>query len=1077
VLDTGNNVIDKFSAAGVYLGQLTGTPGGVFSGTPLTGVAVDGNGNLWVAQASGEVDEFASDPANSFVTSWNTNQGASPGFAVSPSDSVYAVTGCGCVERFSGGGSDLGQLDGGPATGVAVDPQTGNVFVDDRAHIAEYEASGTPLPPAFGAGVLAGGAGVAFDDANGRLYVADGVANQVDVFGLVTLPDATTQPATAITGASATLNGTIDPAGGPEAQCEFEYGTDTSYGHSVPCEPAGPFTGPEAVHADITGLAKATIYHYRLYATSVEGVNNGADRSFTTARAPTIVSNGENEVGTWAVEVSYTTATIKATIDPNGAATTYRFEYGPTMSYGASIPSPDGEIGSGEVSQRLTSLQAGTTYHYRVVATNAEGTTDGPDETFVTFPAASPAGADTCPNAAFRVGLSALLPDCRAYEMVSPPDKNGGDVLSGEPDLFAAADSGERATYFSGTSFGAVQGSGNGGMTQYLGVRGPSGWQTHGVTPTPSLNTPTQAFLGKTQLLAFSDELDRAVVQGYSLPGVNGAVPDLQNLYLENTLATTLLEPITRFEGPEEPIFGYSVWASFGGYQEGVGGGSGDLSVTTFVSRANLVAPATGSAPKVYALDHGTAHLVGILPGGAVPAEGSQLARLDNNYAMKYPTITYKDTVSRDGSRILFVSPASQSEGQLYMRKNESETVNVSESETSTPTEAANVRFQAATPDLKEVLFTTTSQLLDSDPGGSGIALYLYTDSANPESESNLSLIARFPGADDGGDEHEYVRGISDDGSRIYFANGDGEMLLWENGQVKKVAPVPGVAGALLMRQGYHLGDLGASVSADGRRIAFMNPGALTANASNLRYINVESYPNTNMYVYEQDGEKLTCVSCPSTGARTTTGIETNVRAGPTTNGVSLSVQPRFFSQDGNYAFFNTAEALLPQDTNGVTDAYEYNVETGRLSLLSSGTGGTGTWFVEASPSGSDVFLATRQKLDKWDPDNLVDVYDARVDGGFPEPPVPPAPCSGDECQGVPGAVPSFNTASSFNGLGNAAPPPTVTVKARKPARTQLLTRALKRCRSERGRPRIACEKAARRRYAPTSNRKRTRRG
>jgi hypothetical protein len=228
------------------------------------------------------------------------------------------------------------------------------------------------------------------------------------------------------------------------------------------------------------------------------------------AGAPIIVTNGMLEIGTWSVEVGYSTATIKAEINPNEAATTYRFEYGPTTSYGASIPSPDGEIGLGtepvEVSQRLTNIQAGTTYHYRVVATNAEGTTYGPDEIFITFPAAPPAGVDTCPNAAFRVGWSALLPDCRAYEMVSPVDKNGGDILADEPRLFTSAASGERVAFFSGTSFGAVKGSGTGGTTQFMAARGTGGWGTHGITPTPAPNTPAQAFLGNTKALAFSNE-------------------------------------------------------------------------------------------------------------------------------------------------------------------------------------------------------------------------------------------------------------------------------------------------------------------------------------------------------------------------------------------------------------------------------------------------------------------------------------------------------------------------------------------------------------------------------------------
>jgi hypothetical protein len=145
----------------------------------------------------------------------------------------------------------------------------------------------------------------------------------------------------------------------------------------------------------------------------------------------------------------------------------------------------------------------------------------------------------------------------------------------------------------------------------------------------------------------------------------------------------------------------------------------------------------------------------------------------------------------------------------------------------------------------------------------------------------------------------------------------------------------------------------------------------------------------------------------------------------------SSPFKERYLSGDGRYAFFTSVQPLVPQDTNGLPDAYEYDANTGQVHLISSGTGEDGSWFEDASETGSDVFFLTAQRLTGWDTDTLTDLYDARVNGGFPEPSPAPAACDGDACQGVPSAVPSFNTASGFAGLGNVSQK-TAVVKAKK---------------------------------------------
>jgi hypothetical protein len=120
--------------------------------------------------------------------------------------------------------------------------------------------------------------------------------------------------------------------------------------------------------------------------------------------------------------------------------------------------------------------------------------------------------------------------------------------------------------------------------------------------------------------------------------------------------------------------------------------------------------------------------------------------------------------------------------------------------------------------------------------------------------------------------------------------------------------------------------------------------------------------------------------------------------------------------------FFSSAEALVAQDVNGRSDAYEYDVGAGSVRLLSSGTSGSDSWFLDASADGEDAFFVTRERLVGWDRDDQYDVYDARVGGGFPEPPPVALACAGDACQGdAPGPRAALSRGSAaFTGAGDA---------------------------------------------------------
>jgi hypothetical protein len=323
------------------------------------------------------------------------------------------------------------------------------------------------------------------------------------------------------------------------------------------------------------------------------------------------------------------------------------------------------------------------------------------------------------------------------------------------------------------------------------------------------------------------------------------------------------------------------------------------------------------------------------------------------------------------------------------------------------------------------VLFSSSDRLLDSDPGGPGYGLYLYTDSANPETDSNLTFIERTEGK-------PVVIGMSTDAKRIYFVTDGDRLDVWDEGVTRKVTdrfriltqgsyvtlPEKGAPGTHDGAFNVWLESLQAATSSDGQHIAFVG---LTESGPLLAGKAVPGW-HDEMYLYDAPAQTLKCVSCPSKGGFVKFSIEPDPEATEFAVELSLGFPHRFMSADGRYVFFSTREALVPQDSNGLTDTYEYSVETGEVGLVTSGSGGFGAWFVEASANGSDVFFVTQQSYSRWDKDNLVDLYDARVNGGLPEPPVPVVPCAGDACQGTPSAVPSFNTASGFSGLGNTAP-------------------------------------------------------
>ena len=962
-------------------------------------------------------------------------------------------------------------LGTGSSFSPAVNPSNGHPFAakdvtTQRIHVVtEYDASGaapsvvsTATPPRDINGIASSGA-------SDLLYVAVEGDAQVSVYGPpVPVPDVTTDPAQ-ITGLDAAgLSGTVNPDGGAVTDCHFEYLTDAAYeanastnrfagAATADCAESlaslGAGHSPLPVHADVSGLqTPGVLYHFRLLAASANGSVGGPERTLTTPDKP-VVSDS------WTASATTDSGTVKAIVDPKNAATTFHVDFGPDNTYGHSTA--EAAVGSDDAEHTVTAtipgLDPDTTYHYRFVATNPLGVAQGPDRTLATYPVQDP--QDTgCANQAYRSGTpSAGLPDCRAYEMVSPPEKGGFGVENPANGVDLASTGGDRFTFTSPGAFGGSAGAPF--SSQYLATRAGSGWQRAAISP--PLSTPalfSASSLTGSLLRYFSPDLCLGwVLHPSPAPLAPGAPAGYTNLYSRENCGSEAgaYRAITTVAPP-----GFAAGA-VNPYLPAVDGASADGSLTAFRADAALSAEAsdatgiTGSGRirpiyQSYAGREGQLRLVSVLPDGTAAAGDSSVGSALFTYAGESygRQDSVHHAVSDDGSRIFWT--LGDTWGRVYVRIDPDPNFEGDEftEDVSGPTDPA--RFLDANPQGTEALYSTYSG-----------DLYSFDVDADTR-----SLIAHgFSG----------LLGASTDLSRVYFVSsealsaqanprgdtaqaGQPNLYLYRRGEGFTFITTLTADDAQLTGAGHAPNPVDlfkrahtSRVSPDGAHLAFGSRAPLTG-ADNTDA--ASGQPDTEVFLYDASAGggagELRCVSCNRVGARPAGAdqrAEVQSWVAATLPGWPDEFRPgHVLAEDGSRLFFESVDPLTPADTNGKQDVYEWEAAgSGRcevadssydpaaggcVSLITSGKDSHDSELLDASADGRDVFVRTNARLAGGDSDDRADVYDARAGGGLPAPvSTPPCDLGAGACEGTAAAAPAQQGAGSaaFSGQGDVAEP------------------------------------------------------
>lgn len=605
---------------------------------------------------------------------------------------------------------------------------------------------------------------------------------------------------------------------------------------------------------------------------------------------------------------------------------------------------------------------------------------------------------------ATSAGASASLPDGRAYEKVTPADKSDTDIVTaGIGASSLASHNGDKLLFGTQASFaGATVGFGN----AYVATRTSSGWDTVPVTPPDDKGDFTAS------VEAMSSDLSTVAVW---------FVPGGPFNFKVGPISIGVGQP----HGPFTTVANFPDAFTTGvlGFPRG---GDQDLSnVMIGINNAGSFdssAAGTVAGEVLYEWASGGLRIVGVRTDGSLTSGCGSV--LGNGSA--FSSFGSQNAVSRDGSRIFFLSPDPTAAAvcgetpRLYVRENGATTTEVSAPEPGVvdPNGPQPVVYAGAAANGSKVFFVTTQELT-ADDSTHDPELYEYDLNAR-----QLTRISKGPSGTADADVRFVL--VSDDGSTVYFV-ARGELI-----------PGQGTAGQpnlyrydTTSRSYTYITTLVDAdvVNANLGSATYLGPDAranwyTTPDGSHLLFQSSANIGGANppgaldqLYRYDAQSGDLTCVSCPPSGGAPEGDAEFTHSDFPDNPGRFR----RPMSDDGSYVFFTTSQQLADADADSNRDVYEWH--GGDVSLISSGTDTHDALFIDATPDARDVFFATHARLVASDRDTLTDYYDARVGGGFLEPPRRAAPCSGDACQGALSESPflPLPTTATIHGGGNVS--------------------------------------------------------
>jgi hypothetical protein len=979
-------------------GTLTTEPGGFGSegvhaaALPL---ALDASGDLWVGDVN-RLEKFSA--AGTFLEELpmpGVGRVESLGLDTFGDLFTFAI-GEEEVRKLDEKGTQLFAVDGPPGEPRGLTLGTpGSLYVGDEGppyQLIEFDATTGEEEAVFGASNVIGhpggaqeeGNALAFDDTAGTLYAAstEGETRSAVVALKVPAPGPllVALSTEAVRGTHAKLTAALN-AEGAETEYEFQYVDEATFQadkghefehatHTPPQKLPASFTVTPII-AEIKGLKSETRYHFRVIAHNSHGSLHGEEEASELAEfetTPPVEIDAD-----YATEVTTDSATLNASLNPEGSPSTFHFEYLSMAAYQANlegglapfagagaVPVPDGSLGAGEtavaVTQTVGGLAPGVTYEFRVVGTNIGGS-----------------GASLAKALNTRPTGEATLPDGREWELVSPPEKHGG-LIEGIEDtgIVQAAATGGGITYLATRP---TEESPQGFLLkeQVLSQRTPGGWVSR------DLSLPHETAAGANlgageEYRYFSEDLSTGVAQTFGQfdPVVSEAASEETPLLRDTGLGGGYEPLVTGCPPPGEecraaveshadvpPGTRFAIESTTGEpCKTGICGveyvgATPDGKDVILESQSVGLTATSGDHGGLYEWAEGHLTLVSVLPNKTPasysnPLETPRLGRRNGTYESETAT----GAVNGDGTRVDWTF-----KGHLYQRNlvtGKTIQIDLPAAGGGLQPEGTQPEFQAASADGTVVFFTDEQKLIkEAAPTPKHPDLYRCVIVEGPGTPK-CELTDLAPGASTVG----ALLGASRDGTYAYFmanqpptggnpgncalearATPSAECYLyqWHDGTVKLVATLSGEDGPDWMIE---TSRQTSRVSPNGQWLAFMSQRSLTG------YENTDVHsdePDEEVFLYDAGDGGLACVSCNPSGQRpagteygdkdsasggnivwpNTTWIAANLPVWASYHSADAQHQPRYLSDSGRI-FFDSHDSLTTTDTNSAEDVYQF---------------------------------------------------------------------------------------------------------------------------------------------------------